>query len=225
MARLCESIGRVSAYVEDLVSQRPRVTFYYEGQAVSVRVPRSPKQVAYTYSRLRSAFKLADDVIISAFFVDTHNGGPLCPFRLVAMLRGGEDCSLVTVPRLIHPPSELPLPPQKMRPELVEWHTVSWVKLKHVEERERAAETARMIAALETSGFCYLTVTPKEGAIVARALQAARRYFAMVWPTCRQRNAYTYIYIYIEREREKEKERARAMHSRLAEMLRVIYAW
>ena len=150
MARMCESIGRVSAYVEDLVSQRPRVKFYYEGQAVSVRVPRSPRQVAYTYSRLRSAFKLADDVIISAFFVDTHNGGPLCPFRLVAMLRGGEVCSLVTVPRLIHPPSELPLPPQRMRPELVEWHTVCWVKLQHIEERERAAETARMIAALET---------------------------------------------------------------------------
>lgn len=135
--------------------------------------------MADTYSRLRQAFKLADDVIISAFYVDVHNGGPLCPFRFVAMLRGGEVCGLVTVPRLVHAPAELPLPPKKMRPDLVEFHTVSWAKLQQTEEQ--TAETARMIAALETSGFCYLAVTPKDAAIVAKAVQAAHQYFAMVW--------------------------------------------
>jgi hypothetical protein len=96
------------------------------------------------------------------------------------MLRGGEDCALVTVPRLVYAPDQLPLPPLKMRPELVVSHTVSWEKLQNSEER--AAETSRMVAALGMSGFCYLTVTREDRAVVARAMQAARRYFAKVGP-------------------------------------------
>jgi hypothetical protein len=77
MAALCASLAGLAAYVEDLVNPRPCATFLYDGQAVSVRVPRTAEQVAATYGRLRRAFKLADNVIISAFFVDVHMGGPL----------------------------------------------------------------------------------------------------------------------------------------------------
>jgi len=168
-------------------SDRPRATFRYGGQAVELRVPRSPQQVSNTYGRLKRAFKLADEEVISGFFVDDKRGGPLCPFRLIAMLRGGEDCRLVTVPRLSCPPAMLPLPPQKMRPELVASHTVSWQKLQAASPEERQAEGARMLAAMEASGFCFLAVRKSETAVVARAMSAARRYFDKVCVCCARR--------------------------------------
>jgi hypothetical protein len=54
---------------------------------VVMRVPSSNKQAAALYGGLKRAFKLEDEVVITGFYVDTHNGGPLCPFRLVNMLR------------------------------------------------------------------------------------------------------------------------------------------
>ena len=106
----------------------------------------------------------------------------MCPFRLVTMLRGGEDCTLVTLPPLAAQPapSALPLPPIKMRPEAVAAHTVSWEKLRAENERERNVEAERMMSAMEASGFCFVTVTPDESAKVTKAMQAARHYFAQV---------------------------------------------
>jgi hypothetical protein len=73
--------------IECLV-KRPSVTFYYNGMPpVVMRVPSSNKQAAALYGGLKRAFKLEDEVVITGFYVDTHNGGPLCPFRLVNMLR------------------------------------------------------------------------------------------------------------------------------------------
>ena len=193
--KLWGSAARLSDLADEcqaLCTRRPMVTFYFKDRAVGARVPRSVKQVARLYSRLQRAFGLQGDVIISAFVVDAFRGGPLCPFRLVAMLRGGEDCALVTVPalmltRLSGGPlqaADLPLPPRRMSAAHVRSHSVSWSTLvgggtSGDERAASRAEAIKMVAALEASGFCYITIPAAEANKVAVAMRAAKRWFAL----------------------------------------------
>ena len=186
-------LGDLADGCQALCMRRPMVTFYFQDRAVGARVPRSVKQVARLYIKLQRAFGLEGDVIISAFVVDAFRGGPLCPFRLVAMLRGGEDCALVTVPSLMLTrlsgglplqAADLPLPPRRMSAAHVRSHSVSWSALvgggTSGDERSASrAEAMKMVAALEASGFCYITIPAAEANKVVVAMRAAKRWFAL----------------------------------------------
>ena len=161
-----------------LFSASRKVVLLHGRTQVTYPVPSNNTDLHVLHADLCRKFKLETSAIISGFIVDHENGGPVCPIRLVAALKGGERCRLVVLQHALEDPLQLPVPPARLDREQVLNLTVSWKMLKEGTAEQRMFSFQKLCSALSDVGFAYIAVQAGQTDIVRNAVKAAKEFFA-----------------------------------------------
>mmetsp|Transcript_52059 Transcript_52059/g.161894 ORF Transcript_52059/g.161894 Transcript_52059/m.161894 type:complete len:499 (-) Transcript_52059:90-1586(-) len=161
-----------------LFSTSRKVVLLHGQTQVTYPVPSNNTDLYDLHADLCRKFKLETSAIISGFIVDHENGGPVCPIRLIAALKGGERCRLVVLQHAVEDLLQLPVPPARLDRDQILNLMVSWKMLKEGTAEQRMFSFEKLCSALSDKGFAYIAVQAGQSEIVRNAVKAAKDFFA-----------------------------------------------